>query len=191
MKINVVGSSGSGKSTLSQRLAKTLDVPYIQLDPLFWRPHWQGTPDEAFFAKLQAALESAPDGWVLDGNFNRTRDIKWREVDMIVWLDYGFWRTFWQGFKRAVVRIKSREELWPGTGNRETFRQTFLSRDSILLWMLTHWRSNRWRYFADSIDARYRHINIIRLTHPDEADALIKYLAAQQAQSTSPTAPMY
>lgn len=180
MKINVVGSSGSGKSTLSQQLSHALDIPYIQLDRLFWRANWQGTPDDEFFTKLEATLNAFPEGWVLDGNFNRTRDIKWREVDMIIWLDYGFWRIFRQSIRRAVGRIVSRKELWPGTGNRESFRQTFMSRNSILLWMLTNWRSNQQRYLADLMDARYQHIRIVRLTHPREADALMNRLVEQR-----------
>ncbi|WP_018918685.1 hypothetical protein [Vreelandella zhanjiangensis] len=177
MKINVVGSSGSGKSTLSKQLSHALGVPYIQLDQLFWRANWQGTPDDEFFVALEAALSAAPGGWVLDGNFNRTRDLKWREVDMIIWLDYGFWRVLRQSLCRAIGRIISRKELWPDTGNRESFRKTFMSRDSILWWMLTSWRSNQRRYLADLIDTRYRHIRIVRLTHPREAEALVKHLA--------------
>lgn len=188
MKINVVGSSGSGKSTLSHQLSHVLGIPHIQLDPLFWRADWQGTPDDEFFAKLEAALSASPDGWVLDGNFNRTRDIKWREVDMIIWLDYGFWRVFRQSLCRAIGRIISRKELWPGTGNRESFRTTFMSRNSILLWMLTNWRSNQRRYLADMLDARYRHIRIVRLTHPREADALVKHLAQSVAGVSTPSA---
>ncbi|MFG6666993.1 adenylate kinase [Halomonas sp. HNIBRBA4712] len=180
MKINVVGTSGSGKSTLSKRLAEALDVPHIALDQLFWRANWQETPDDAFFPKLEATLADAADGWVLDGNFNRTRAIKWREVDMIVWLDYGFWRTFRQSLQRAIVRIVTRRELWPGTGNRETFRKTFLSRDSILLWMLTYWRRQRRRYLLDTLNPEYRSIQIVRLTHPDEANLLIEQLAKRR-----------
>ncbi|MCB8888693.1 adenylate kinase [Vreelandella malpeensis] len=180
MKINVVGTSGSGKSTLSKRLAEALNVPHIALDQLFWRPNWQETPDDEFFPELEAALADAADGWVLDGNFNRTRAIKWREVDMIVWLDYGFWRTFRQSFQRAVMRIVTRRELWPGTGNRETFRKTFLSRDSILLWMLTYWRSQRRRYLLDTMNLRYRHIQIVRLTSHSEAEFLIERLIEQR-----------
>ncbi|MGO2246601.1 MULTISPECIES: hypothetical protein [Halomonas] len=51
MKINVVGSSGSGKSTLSQQLSHVLGIPHIQLDPLFWRADWQGTPDDEFYGE--------------------------------------------------------------------------------------------------------------------------------------------
>jgi cytidylate kinase len=83
MKFNVVGTSGSGKTTLARRIAGKLDIPYVELDALFWRPDWQETPDEAFFARLEAALADK-ESWVLDGNYNRTQALKWRHVDMIV-----------------------------------------------------------------------------------------------------------
>lgn len=73
MNINVVGTSGSGKSTLARRLAHRLGLPWIELDRLYWRPNWQGTPDEAFFAAIVAATASP--GWVLDGNYNRSRSV--------------------------------------------------------------------------------------------------------------------
>lgn len=72
MKINIIGTSGSGKSTLARRIATELALPCIEMDTLYWLPEWQGTPDDVLFAKLEAALSATP-GWVLDGNYNRTR----------------------------------------------------------------------------------------------------------------------
>ncbi|MCQ8519264.1 (d)CMP kinase [Klebsiella pneumoniae] len=40
MNINVVGTSGSGKSTLARRLAHRLELPWIELDRLYWRTGW-------------------------------------------------------------------------------------------------------------------------------------------------------
>lgn len=39
--INVVGTSASGKSTYSKELAAMLDVQYIEMDLLFWKPNWE------------------------------------------------------------------------------------------------------------------------------------------------------
>jgi len=73
-KINVVGTSGSGKSTFSRTLATRLGYPYLEMDAMFWKPNWQESTDEEFFAKLNSALSQ--ERWVLDGNYNRTVDIK-------------------------------------------------------------------------------------------------------------------
>lgn len=165
MKINVIGTSGSGKTTLARRLASHLDVPYIEMDALYWRPNWQGVSDEELLALLGEKLNATP-GWVLDGNYNRTRSVKWQNVDMVVWVDYGFARTLRQAVMRAMKRAWHKEELWPGTGNRESFRQSFFSRESILLWTLKTWRSNRARYEADLADPAFAHIRFVRLRSP-------------------------
>lgn len=103
MKINVIGTSGSGKSTLAKQIATALSIPCIEMDRLYWQANWQGTPDNEFQAKLAQALQASSD-WVLDGNYNRTRPVKWRNVDVVVWVDYGFTRTLWQAVTRAMKR---------------------------------------------------------------------------------------
>ena len=51
MRINVIGTSGSGKSTFSKRIANKLNIPYIELDALFWNANWIESTDEEFFPK--------------------------------------------------------------------------------------------------------------------------------------------
>ena len=176
MKINVVGTSGVGKSTLAKRLAALLSVPYIEMDTLYWRSGWQGVSDEALFVGLAQAT-AGPD-WVLDGNYKRSRPVKWREVDLVVWVDYSFWRTFRQAVTRAAVRAWRQQELWPGTGNRESFRRSFFSRDSIILWTLKTWRLNRQRYLQDMADPALAHIRFVRLRNQRETEAFIAQLSA-------------
>ena len=109
-RINVVGTSGSGKSSLSHQIATHLDLPYIELDQLFWKADWTETPDEEFFQKLKVALSA--DRWVLDGNYDRTRHIK-------------------QAARHQPGRATS-------TGRRSnpscglTYRSTWFSRESLL-----------------------------------------------------------
>lgn len=166
-RINVVGTTGSGKSTFSKQLAAALQIPYLQIDQVYWGPNWYEPKDEEFFPKLKAALDE--DSWVLDGNYQRTQSIKWKNVQAVIWLDYSFHIVFYRAVKRAITRSLTKEELWEGTGNRESFRKSFFSTDSILLWTLrTYWK-NRKRYKGDMKDRRYAHIKFIRLTSPREA----------------------
>ena len=177
MKINVVGTSGSGKSTLARQLAQTLALPHIELDKLFWRSDWQGTPDDVFLARVAEVLVEAESGWVLDGNYSRTKAVKWNAVDWVVWVDYGFCRTLFQAVRRAATRAWSGTELWAGTGNRESFRRSFFSRDSIVLWTLKTYRKNRVGYLADMRDPRYQHIRFIRLRSPGQVREFIHDLS--------------
>ncbi len=175
MKINVVGTSGSGKSTVARQVAEKLSIPYIELDQLFWGPGWTETPDEEFFAKLRAAL--AQNSWVLDGNYSRTTPIKWKEVDMVVWLDFTFPRTVFQACKRALYRAITRRELWPKTGNKENLRQLF-SNDSIVLWTVKTYKKNRRKYLAMMADEQYASITFVRLKSPQEVRDFLATLSS-------------
>ena len=176
VKINVIGTSGSGKSTLARNISQKLNIPYIELAALFWKPDWQGTPDEEFFARLTEKL-AASDGWVIDGNYKRTQAVKWREIDMIVWVDYSFGRTLYQAVKRAATRAWAQKEIWAGTGNRESFRKSFFSRDSIILWTLKTYAKNRRQYQALFNDPDWQHVRFVRLRSPQQTQVFLRDLA--------------
>lgn len=170
-RINVIGTSGSGKSTFAKNLANALNSPYIELDQLFWKANWEQPSDEEFFSKIENALNQ--ETWVLDGNYTRTIPIKWKNVTAIVWIDYSFPRTLFQAMKRAISRIRDGKEIWPNTGNIETFRKTFMSKDSILIWTLKTYRKNKANYGILSNDPNTSHIKFIRLKNPKEAQSFI------------------
>lgn len=91
-----------------------------------------------------------------------------KNVGTVIWLDFSFTRTLLQAIKRSLSRAITKEELWPGTGNKESFRKTLLSRDSILLWILQTYKKNRKLYIAAMANKKYAHINFVRLTSPKE-----------------------
>jgi len=172
-RINIIGTTGSGKSTLAIALSELLGYPYVQLDQLFWKSNWEETSDEELFPQLTKALSG--EVWVLDGNFSRTNGIKWKRADTIIWVDFGYIRTFFQLLKRTITRVISRQELWAGTGNRESFFKTFLSKDSILIWFLRCYHKNRIRYSELMQSTEYNHIEMIRLRNPNEIRSFIKH----------------
>ena len=77
------------------------------------------------------------------------------------------------------------QELWPGTGNRESFRRSFFSRDSIILWTLKTWRPNRERYLRDMADPTWQHIRFVRLRNQRETEAFLTQLMAEKAQQST------
>jgi adenylate kinase family enzyme len=173
-RINVVGVSGSGKSTFSRQLAAALDARYIEMDALFWKPEWTESTDPEFFARLERELTR--ERWVLDGNYDRTVPIKWRRATLVVWLDYGLplalWRVVWRTVRRSLVR----EELWPGTNNRESFGKMF-SRGSIVLWTLNAHARQRRRYATVMEVGEWPHLRFVRLRSPREAQRFLFGLA--------------
>ncbi|QUJ70622.1 adenylate kinase (plasmid) [Photobacterium sp. GJ3] len=183
-RINVIGTSGSGKSTFSRNLAAAFGVPHIEMDALFWKRNWGESTDDEFFAALETAI--TPPAWVLDGNYHRTVPIKWREADTLIWIDYSFLRTLVQAIRRAIKRCLSQEELWPGTGNTEKFRNTFLSRNSVVWWTIKTYHSNRERYLKIMADPAYAHLKFIQLRSPAEAKEFILQQQKIQAATISP-----
>ena len=173
MKINVIGTSGSGKTTFGRQLAEILGIPFLEMDFLFWGPNWSSPEDEILFKKLATALKG--DSWVLDGNYTRTIPIKWDQVDIVIWLDYNFIRTLLQAINRAARRIVSQEELWPGTGNRETVRKLF-SRQSIVLWTIQTHRRNKIRNARWMEEDEFSHIHFIRLKSPKKAALFLEQI---------------
>jgi adenylate kinase family enzyme len=173
-KINIIGTCGSGKSTFSQLLANKINADYIEMDLLFWQPNWQQSNNEQFFKKLNNAV--AKDSWVLDGNYSRSQEIKWQSVDTVIWLDYGFFRTFYQVFTRSINRAWYKNELWAGTGNKESFCKTFCHKDSIILWMLTNYHRNKLKYHCLMQSEQMKDKQFIRLKSPQEANDFLAAL---------------
>lgn len=172
-RVNVVGVSGCGKSTFARALATKLNIPYIEIDQLYWLPNWAEPNDDTFFPLVRQALSA--DKWVLDGNYDRTMPMKLERMTCWIWIDYSFTRNLFQVIGRTLKRNWRRQELWPNTGNRESLARTF-SRHSIILWMLTSRKRTRERYFARQSDPRLAGVKHVHLRSPAEAKRFLDRL---------------
>jgi adenylate kinase family enzyme len=142
-KIAVKGTPGAGKSTVAAELARRLALPYFELDALHHGPNWSEPTAEEFRARVRAAMAAAPEGWVIDGNYDtKLGDTVVGAADTIVWLDLPIWLKLRRVCRRTLHRIRHDVELW--NGNRETWRGVFVSRDSLVFWTIrTHIRHRR------------------------------------------------
>lgn len=174
-RIVIVGTSGSGKTTLARQIAEWLDIPHVELDALFWQPGWGSAEEAVFRARVTEAL--AGDAWAVDGNYYTKHDIVWARADTIVWLDYSFPLVFSRITRRTARRLIARTELW--NGNRERWGSVF-SRDSIILWAVTTWGSNRRRYREQFEQPEYTHLRFIRLRSPRATTTWLRGLAVAQ-----------
>lgn len=174
LRVNVVGLSGSGKSTIARRLGSVLQYPYIEMDRLFHGPNWT-EPEQGEFRE-RVSLAIAGDRWVLDGNYHsKTYDLKWERATAIIWVNTPFTRNLWQSTTRAIRRAWTQEELWLGTGNRESFRKSFLSSQSIVLWALTNYRKIQKRYSAVRENQAFAHICFIELRTTQDAETFLDH----------------
>ncbi|MCS6995029.1 MAG: AAA family ATPase [Anaerolineales bacterium] len=172
-RLVVIGVTGSGKSTLAERLARKLDLTFIELDALHWRPGWVEAPDDEFRALTDQATRAPR--WVVAGNYHIVRDLVWPRAQAVLWLDYPFWTVFWRLTGRIFRRWWQRELIW-GT-NRETLwvHFKFWSDDSLWRWLLkTYWR--RKREFPQLLALpEHRHLHVYRFETPEQTE---KWFAA-------------
>jgi len=178
VRIAVVGTSGSGKSTLAKRLAAALGSTYIEIDAINWQAGFRdlNTHDPEEFKRRIAAAVVA-DAWVTDGNYGANAGpLILGRATHLVWLDYErpvvMRRVLWRSFVRAARR----KELWPGTGNRETFAQWFRDKDHPIRWA---WRTHAYRrkqYENLVASPQYTNLKVVRLRHPREANGILDRL---------------
>ncbi|HEX4054985.1 MAG TPA: AAA family ATPase [Tepidisphaeraceae bacterium] len=142
-RVVIVGSSGAGKTTLASALAQRLRVPHVEIDSLNWESNWTETPTDLLWKKIESAL--AGDAWAVCGNYTKLRELIWPRADTLIRLDYPMGLVMWQVLRRTVRRCITQEMLW-ATNNVESWRKSFFSSDSIIVWAWTSWRTQRRNY---------------------------------------------
>jgi adenylate kinase family enzyme len=171
-RIVVVGTSCSGKSTLAKNIAGALSMTHIELDSLFWLENWTEASNEVFFERVASATKAS--SWVVDGNYRKVRDLVWSQANMLIWLDYSFPIVFARALHRTLRRSITRESLW--SGNKESLRKAFFSRDSILLWVLQSYGRHKREYPKLLAQPEYAHLKVLHFRNPAETESYLSHL---------------
>lgn len=172
-RIVIVGTSCSGKTTLARSISSLLGILHVNLDSIHWLPDWKEREREDFRAVTAKTLQEAG-SWVCDGNYSFVRDIVWKDATHIVWLNYPFWFIMFRALKRTSRRVFLHEEFV--NGNYESFRHAFMSKDSILLWIIHTYRKNKSSYPTLLEEAKKQGIHIIIARKHQEAEVFLKSL---------------
>ena len=170
----MVGTSCSGKTTFARQLSQLLQTAHIELDALHWKENWEARAP----AELRRLVEEAVshERWIVDGNYGTVREVIWPRATAVAWLNYPFWLVFSRALWRTVRRVSTREELY--SGNRETFRLAFLSRDSILVWIISsHWRRRRELRRLEETRC-YPQVKFFEFRRPAQASLFLSQLGA-------------
>ena len=169
----IYGPTGSGKSTLARQISRQTGLPHIELDAIYWLPGWQGKPLEQYRSDISAKLSQCPQGWICDGNYSQVRDLILPLADTVIWLRPPYPVALWRLVKRTFARSRNREMLW-GT-NSESLRKTFFSRDSLLLFQITHWA--KYNKIGQNINKYQHHATVIQLHSTKEIETFIRELS--------------
>ena len=158
-RVNVKGISGSGKSTFARELAERTGLSYVELDALHHGPNWSEASAEELQQRVRAFMAGAPDGWVIDGNYERKLgNLVLDAADTIVWLDPPLPSALRRLWRRTRHRIRDGVELW--SGNRETWRNALWGWDALFMWTvrayLRHHRQWPRRFAGDPRVVRLR-----------------------------------
>lgn len=134
-RVAIVGCSGSGKSQLARRIARARGVDYINADELLWKPGWDERTKPEYYALLEQHM--AADAWVFDGNIGGSAKVVVPRIDTLIWLDYPRPMVMRRLLGRTIRRAWTKQVIF--AGNAESWRRSFASKNSILLYA---WRSH-------------------------------------------------
>jgi adenylate kinase family enzyme len=180
-RVVVIGGSCSGKTTVARRLSQILGVAHVELDALHHGPNWNEAPADVLQERVRAALEAAPEGWVVDGNyFGKLGGFVLERADTVVWLDVAYGTVVRRVLWRTLSRFVTRAELW--NGNRERLRDTF-GRDSIVWWVLRMHRGFAAKWAGRL--AEHPQLEIVRLHTPHEIRGWLQSIQATASTSGS------
>ena len=85
-RIMIIGPGGAGKTELSLRLGEVLHLPIYHLDNIWWKEDKTHIERSEFDLILEEILKQ--DEWIIDGDYSRTYEVRIKESDTVVFLDY-------------------------------------------------------------------------------------------------------
>lgn len=112
-KIMVIGSPGAGKSTFAFKLSEKTHIELFHIDKLFWKPNWIHISTDELQEKLKEIM--ALDSWIIDGNYSGTMEMRLREADTVIWLNYSIITCLYGIIKRKFMyKSKARPDITDG-----------------------------------------------------------------------------
>ena len=84
-RVIVIGCPGSGKTTFAEKLNKRTGLPLYYLDAIWHKPDKTHISREEFDQRIYEIF--ATDKWIIDGNYNRTVEMRLKECDTVILFD--------------------------------------------------------------------------------------------------------
>ena len=159
LKVIIVGCPGAGKSTFARKINQITNLPLYHLDMLWHKPDRTNISKEKFDEELKKILKK--DKWIMDGNYQRTLEMRLKECDTAFLLDYPL-EVCLSG---AQSRIGKKREDLPWL--EEKFDENFKN------WIL-NFEKEKLPQIYDLLDKYKENKNIVIFKSREEADNYIK-----------------
>ena len=164
-RILIIGCSGSGKSTLAVALGEKLGLPVVHHAQLWWKEGWRNVTREEFDSRLAMAMNM--DGWIIDGNYSRTMEMRLAKCDTVIYLDFNRWACL-RGMCQRVFGNYGKARPDMAQGCPERFDPSFVK------WIWNYNKNNRVRNYMYLAQAK--HAKTIVLKNRKEVKAFLRNL---------------
>ena len=153
-RVLIIGCGGAGKSTLARQLGEKTGLPVVHLDQIWWSPgNWKHLERDEFDVLLKAELDNPR--WILDGNFNRTLELRLERCDTVIFLDFNRFTCLFGWLKRVITNWGvARADMAPGC--TEWFDLEFAK------WIWNFNKQNRNRYIKLLNESDGKSVYILR-----------------------------
>lgn len=161
-RIMVIGCPGSGKSTFSRELHSITGIPLFHLDMMNWNAD-RTTVDKAVFReRLSDTIKKSE--WIIDGNYGSTIELRLKECDTVIFLDYPL-EICLEGIKER--RGKERTNMpWVEAEDEE---------DAEFIEFIKNYNSQSRPQVMELLD-KYSYKKIIIFRNRDEANEFLKQM---------------
>ena len=161
-RIMVIGCPGSGKSTFSRELHSITGIPLFHLDMMNWNADRTTVDKAIFWERLSDTIKKSE--WIIDGNYGSTIELRLKECDTVIFLDYPL-EICLEGIKER--RGKERTDMpWVEAEDEE---------DAEFIEFIKNYNSQSRPQVMELLD-KYSDKKIIIFRNRDEANEFLKQM---------------
>ncbi len=161
-RIIVIGCPGSGKSTFSRALHRITGIPLFHLDMMYWNADRTIVDTAIFHQRILEIMKK--NEWIMDGNYGSTLELRLKECDTVIFLDYPL-EICLEGIKER--RGKERTDMpWVEAEDEE---------DAEFLEFVKNYHSQNRPQVMELLN-KYSYKKILIFNNRDEADEFLKQM---------------